>query len=231
MKQTSIPNIAPEAPPKTPSSPHETLPSKQSPCRWWWTIGLVGSLGLLVGAALVARHHQITGLELSIFHAINNWPERLRYFFLAASVVSESLWIAVAVVVVTFVAKLYRLAWQVAAATIAGYGTTYVVRHVVARARPPQLLTDVHARVHDTDLGFPSGHAMIITVLVLVVWPYLPRGWRWLVVPVIPLMALSRVYLGTHAPLDVVGGLAIGVGVVAVMRLLPSTWRHFFRFD
>jgi len=209
--------------------PKQSLPTKA--VRWWWIVALLGSLGLLIGSALVASDHQLHGVELTFFHAINNWPDRLYYPFLAASIVSESLWIAVAVVIVTFVAKLYRLAWQVAAATVAGYGTTFIIRHFVARPRPPQLLTDVHARVHDTALGFPSGHAMISTVIVLLLWSYLPRGWRWLTLLIIPAMALSRVYLGTHAPLDVVGGFAIGLGVVAVMRLLPLRLRQSLRFD
>jgi undecaprenyl-diphosphatase len=80
-------------------------------------------------------------------------------------------------------------------------------------------------------MGFPSGHTMMITVAVLSLWPYLPRRWRWFFLLLIPLMGLSRIYLGVHAPLDVIGGFAVGAVVVGAMRSLPVFIRKFFRLD
>jgi membrane-associated phospholipid phosphatase len=62
--------------------------------------------------------------------------------------------------------------------------------------------------------------------------PYLPKMWRW-IVPVagIGAVAWSRMYLGLHAPLDIVGGFAIGMGVVAFIRVLPSKVSHFLRLN
>ena len=180
---------------------------------------------------MVALGHSLVGKELALFHFINNWPDRLRTLFVVATIAPESLWIAVAAVVVTFLLKMYRLAWQLAAGTLAGYVLGYAAKHFISRGRPIELTHDVAARVHESGPGFPSGHAMIVTIIVLIMWPHLPRGWRWLVALLIPLVALSRVYLGVHAPLDVVGGVALGVAVVAAMRLLPRKLRLFLRFD
>lgn len=69
--------------------------------------------------------------------------------------------------------------------------------------------------------GFPSGHAQGAVV----VWGYLAwaarKPWAWL--PAVALMffiALSRVYLGVHFPLDILGGYALGGVVLGVSILL-----------
>jgi membrane-associated phospholipid phosphatase len=203
----------------------------QAERRWWW-LALLGVNGVVMaGAAFVAHAHTVASWELNIFHFINGWADTLRPFFLVATIAPESLWIAVVAVLATFVLRLYRVAWQLAAATVTGYIATYILKEGIERPRPVDLIDGAHVRVHETGMGFPSGHTMIITVVVLTLWPYLPRGWRWLIALLIVLMGVSRIYLGVHAPLDVVGGFAVGALIVGGMRVLPTVIRRFFRFD
>jgi membrane-associated phospholipid phosphatase len=64
--------------------------------------------------------------------------------------------------------------------------------------------------------GFPSGHVAAATAFLLGL--RILAGWRpagLLLALWVPLMALSRIYLGRHFPVDVVGGAAIGVVAVA----------------
>ncbi len=211
--------------------PEIELPDARPERRWLWGIGFATSLVLFAGGALVALQRTIPGWEERLFRLVNNLPESLRAFFLVGTIAPESLWIAVAAVVVTFFVKLYRLSWQLAAGTFIGYAVTFVAKKVIERPRPLEFFHDAHIRVNETGMGFPSGHTMIITVVVLTLFPYLPRGWRYLVLLLIPLMALSRVYLGVHAPLDVVGGFAVGLGVVSFLRILPAKLRDLCRFD
>jgi len=77
----------------------------------------------------------------------------------------------------------------------------------------------------DGSYAFPSGHTQNAAVL----WSYLAghyRRWPLLVaaIVVIPLVALSRLYLGAHWPVDVVGGIAIGIGLVWLALTLYRTW-------
>ncbi|HKU18575.1 MAG TPA: phosphatase PAP2 family protein [Candidatus Saccharimonadales bacterium] len=211
---------------KDPAPPH-----RQSYNRWSWAGALVLGVVLFAVTALLAHHRTLVGWELHLFRTINDWPESLRIPMRVATIVPESLWIAVAAVAVTFLLKLYRLVWQSAVATIGGYAVAELGKQLIARPRPYELVQQVHVRIHETGNGFPSGHTMIITVILLTMWPYLPRGWRWLTLLLIPLMALSRIYLGVHEPLDVVGGFAIGLMVVGAMRVLPTGVRDFFRLD
>jgi undecaprenyl-diphosphatase len=203
----------------------------QSPRRLRWGVAFALGAILFAVTALLAHHRTLSGWELHCFRSINNWPESLRVPMRIATIVPESLWIAVAAVAVIFLLKMYRLVWQLAVATIGGYVVAEMGKKLIARPRPYDLLHGVHVRIHETGNGFPSGHTMIITVILLTVWPYLPRGWRWLALILIPAMALSRIYLGVHEPLDVAGGFAVGLMVVGAMRILPAAVRDFFRFD
>jgi membrane-associated phospholipid phosphatase len=73
--------------------------------------------------------------------------------------------------------------------------------------------------------GFPSAHAQ----LSLTFWGYLAwwcrRRYLWVVAAVlVALISLSRLYLGMHFPVDVLGGLAIGLLYTAVAALAEPLW-------
>ena len=79
--------------------------------------------------------------------------------------------------------------------------------------------------------GFPSGHAQSTLTFWGLGAVLARRAWfTALAVAVIALVAFSRVYLGLHVPLDVIGGLVLGVLVVTlavvVLRSEP-TWPNW----
>lgn len=80
--------------------------------------------------------------------------------------------------------------------------------------------------VDDDDVyGFPSGHVAVTTAFLLGLT--LLVGWRgaWrAALLVIPVMALSRLYLGRHFPADIIGGIAIGAMATAMVVRL-RLWR------
>src|SRR3546814_8426441 len=86
---------------------------------------------------------------------------------------------------------------------------TVVAKQAFARDRPS--LWESIAPEHN--FSFPSGHAMgsmtLAAVLVLLAWP---TRWRWPVVAAmavfVPMVGLSRVYLGVHFPSDILAGWA-----------------------
>ncbi|MGB9722475.1 MAG: phosphatase PAP2 family protein [Chloroflexia bacterium] len=109
-----------------------------------------------------------------------------------------------------------------------------VLKELTAVERPITLLRSLlpssqQPRFTETAGGFsfPSGH----TQDAIVFWGYLAialrKRWLTVVVPLIVLlMAFSRLYLGLHWPLDILGGMALGLLILwfgyIILRLLAG---------
>jgi undecaprenyl-diphosphatase len=193
---------------------------------------LVIGLGLLVFGAFVASHNHLQGLGGSVFHAINNLPGTLAT---AANYVTIglSLYALAVAVVIALTFKKWRLAWRFFLASAGSYVIAEIVKKIVHEPRPGGLLAhgSFHLRAMETNAGFPSGHVAVTAGLALTVWFLLPPKWRWLCVVWILAVALSRLYLGVHSPVDVLGGFAVGLLVVAVIRLLPKVVARPLQLD
>ena len=65
-----------------------------------------------------------------------------------------------------------------------------------------------------------SGHAAVAVAIATMIAPYLGRRARWVAVAVAMGVCLSRMYVGAHLPLDVVGGAALGWAAGSLVHLL-----------
>jgi membrane-associated phospholipid phosphatase len=103
---------------------------------------------------------------------------------------------------------------------------SYGMRDWIGRRRPPLVYPEPKPLVHVPHSGsFPSGHAAtaFACATVLAWWD------RRLAVPAFVMAALiawSRVYVGVHWPLDVLGGAALGVLVATALLKLSATLRR-----
>ena len=109
----------------------------------------------------------------------------------------------------------------VAIADIAATG----LKPVFGEQRPSSRYAEPRPLVHaPTDGSFPSGHAATSFAAATVLTLAWPRWW-----PAFFLLALaigfSRVYVGVHYPLDVVGGAVLGILVATALRWLVGALR------
>jgi undecaprenyl-diphosphatase len=96
-----------------------------------------------------------------------------------------------------------------------------LVKQLVIRGRPAELLTDVVLRgTPGTGHGYVSGHAATAAAIAAVVTPYLPKRFRIAVWVVAILVGIARIYVGAHLPLDVVGGAAMGWAIGSLVHFL-----------
>ncbi|MDQ4131928.1 MAG: phosphatase PAP2 family protein [Actinomycetota bacterium] len=198
--------------------PTPAAPRKAVRCR---TDVVLLAVGLLVLAltALPVERHSVPGAEQDVFEAVNDGP----------SVPFAPVWVlmqmgnVVIVAVATLAALLWRkprLAGGLAAGGVLVYVLAKVIKRFVVRGRPAALLADVVIRGdRAAGLGYVSGHAAVITVLAVVAAPYLSRRLRWAAYAVAFLVCVSRMYVGAHLPLDVIGGAGLGMAAGAVIRL------------
>jgi undecaprenyl-diphosphatase len=92
-----------------------------------------------------------------------------------------------------------------------------IAKDLVARPRPEIPKVDFLI-TPDKDFGFPSGEALIVSAGAAVALALYRNTSRKLAISILltieaALVCLSRVYVGGHYPLDVVGGILLGVGV------------------
>lgn len=190
----------------------------------------LGGLAVLAACALVARDGTVGPAELAVFRAVNELPEALSGPMQGAQLLGV---LAVGPVAAAAAAVLRR--WRLALAcllvTAGKLLAERIVWQLVSRSRPGTTIPDAIVRGDTPTAGvsFVSGHVVLVTGLAWVIAPYL--GGRWRVVPwvVVALVSVARLYLGAHAPLDVLGGLALGLVVGGIANLAVGIPRRVGR--
>lgn len=122
-----------------------------------------------------------------------------------------------------------RLGTRLGVFVLVGYYLNFHLKGLLDMGRPfeldPVLGRTPEARIVESGPGFPSAHAqMSLTFWGYLAW-WLRRRWFWGVAALlIALISLSRLYLGMHFPVDVLGGFVIGLLYTAVVVVAEPLW-------
>jgi membrane-associated phospholipid phosphatase len=189
---------------------------------------VVAGVAAFAGAAAALRLGP-PAWDPSLFAALNEvgvaWERILRPLASLASPVGLTI---VAVLAATLVTVRNRSAVPLASCAVAGSGAWLVAnlaKLIVDRPRPYETMVEAVLR-QDPARGtsFPSSHTAVTVAVAIALLPFVSKPWRAAAVVFAVLVGWSRVYLGVHYPLDVLGGAGIGLAVGGATWLVPGRW-------
>ena len=200
--------------------PETGAPAPVRVSRLWWVVSGGAALALVVLLALVIVYRESNkpfGFEVEFMSVlVAARSDLLTVPALVFNALGGGL-ISTIVVPGVIVAGLllWRRPWGAlyyVAAAIASATVTRVIKVIVARPRPEDILVT-------PDFGsFPSGHSANAAVVATALGIIFLRTWVWVAGAAYTLlMMLSRTYLGAHWISDTVGGMLVGVGLAVII--------------
>ena len=187
-----------------------------------WTLVVAGVVLFAGAAALVAG--DVAGWDAALYRDLNEVPAALatiltplsRLFLFGGLTVG-------AVLAVIYVVIRNRTALPVligAAAAIIAMVTANLAKAVADRPRPYETVAHAILRqqpAHGT--SFPSSHTAVALATAIALVPFMVRPVAVVAIVYAALVGWSRIYVGVHYPLDVLGGAGIGVAIGALALL------------
>jgi undecaprenyl-diphosphatase len=183
-------------------------------------VRLTVGLAALLGSGLPVDTEHVGPTERALFRRVNELPDGLHA---PAWVVMQAGTIGAVPVAaaLALAAGRRRAARRLLLSGTATWLMAKGVKRVYRRPRPSSLLATARTRGEEaTGMGYVSGHAGVAVTVALAAWPELPTGGRAAVLALPPLVGATRIYVGAHLPLDVVGGAALGLAVDGLVEVM-----------
>jgi undecaprenyl-diphosphatase len=183
------------------------------------TLLAAGALAALFSWAVASG--DVGKVEAAVFDWVNQWPgwlEEPLWLFQLLGVLGMPLLVAIPALALRRWRLVLALVLLVPLKLLV-HGE--LVQGLVQRERPGSTIGGAVLReVPSAGVAYPSGHAVVTAGIVVLLVPYVRRRWLAVLVALALLSSVARVFLGAHAPLDVLGGAAVGAAIGAALNLL-----------
>lgn len=172
-------------------------------------------------------------LDVAVFRWLNSWAGISPFFDWGIIFRATYLWYVVVSAIIGFgiagflprfrVARARNIrlaAYATAAALVARYFFTEIIRFFTNRPRPFEVLPDAIQLIpHAGGGSFPSGHTALAFAIAAAVSFYYPKTSIFFFLAAFSIGA-SRVAAGVHWPSDIVAGAIVGIGTTWIIHRL-----------
>lgn len=179
----------------------------------------------------------LLNLDLQMFRAVNYGMANPIMDFIMPIITREKFLLPV------YILGLVLLAWKggrkgrivaivlVVGAIISDQLSSNLIKDLVGRLRPCQNLVDLRLLVPcGSGKSFPSSHSVNNFAAAIVLMHYY-RKYTAVFLVVASIVAFSRIYVGVHYPLDVLGGAIIGSLIGMLVVLLKNLINKQYKFE
>lgn len=154
-------------------------------------------------------------LDVYIFYIINLSLQNPFFNFLMpliTNIGSYIIWIIICVILAIFGGEKGRnVAIILFIAIIFGHLVSELLKYIILRPRPYEVLQGVHQLALVDTSSFPSGHATTIFIGCVILGK--KYGYMILFLILAVTISFSRIYIGVHYPSDVIAGALLGIGI------------------
>lgn len=177
---------------------------------------------------ILVKNKTILNIDLKVYDFVANFiNDTNTTIFKFFTFFGGPVFIGAVALLCLFKVKKSREALEVLSILIMSTILNSIIKLIIARPRP-----DVLRLVTENSYSFPSGHTMAITslvgVLLIIIWKgKLNKKQKYLAtVPlclIVPLVMISRIYLGVHYFSDVLAGFILSLVILLLFSFFKTT--------